>query len=376
MEHPEIRFWISGRLIMSGDLKKSQHRKASANLFSTFPNGYRLHIKSVTACAGRVVLEARGEGELADGTMYSPDYCMVFELAGGLITAMREYIDTEYVSAHLLRPPEGRLMETVTLTDADDGIAVLTLDRPERLNAINLLMYEELEDALARLAADRSLRAVILTGSGRGFCSGQDLKDLGADQEGSGLGRVQFGMAWQARAAALVQRIHALPQPVIAAVNGAASGAGLSIALAADTRIAATSAKFNAAFVRIGLSGGDMGASYFLPRIVGPTAATEILFTGRMVLAEEAHRIGLVLRVVDDDRLLDEALDIARMIRTNSPFGVAMTKEVLWHNIDAPSLDAAIALENRTQILASITEDADEALAAFMAKRDPKFRNH
>ncbi len=136
---------------------------------------------------------------------------------------------------------------------------------------------------LADLAADRNLRAVILTGSGRGFCSGQDLKDLGADEEGSGLGRVQFGMAWQARAAALVQRIHALPQPVIAAVNGAASGAGLSIALAADTRLAATSAKFNAAFVRIGLSGGDMGASYFLPRIVGPTAATEILFTGRMV---------------------------------------------------------------------------------------------
>jgi enoyl-CoA hydratase len=187
---------------------------------------------------------------------------------------------------------------------------------------------------------------------------------------------VQFGMAWQARAAALVQRIHALPQPVIAAVNGAASGAGLSIALAADTRIAATSAKFNAAFVRIGLSGGDMGASYFLPRIVGPTAATEMLFTGRMVLAEEAHRIGLVLRVVDDDRLLEEALDIARMIRMNSPFGVAMTKEVIWHNIDAPSLDAAVALENRTQILASITEDADEALAAFMAKRDAKFRNH
>ena len=99
MEHPEIRFWISGRLIMSGELKKSQHRKASANLFSTFPNGYRLHIKSVTSCAGRVVLEARGEGQLADGTTYSPDYCMVFELAGGLITAMREYIDTEYVSA-------------------------------------------------------------------------------------------------------------------------------------------------------------------------------------------------------------------------------------------------------------------------------------
>jgi len=267
-------------------------------------------------------------------------------------------------------------METVDLSRPDDGIAVVTFDRPDRLNAINLQMYDELETVLAELATDRSVRAVIITGAGRGFCSGQDLKDLGADQEGSGLGKVQFGMAWQARAAGLVQRIHRLPQPVIAAVNGAAAGAGLSIALAADTRIASTAAKFNAAFVRIGLSGGDMGASYFLPRIVGLTAATEMLFTGRMVHADEAQRIGLVLRVVEPDCVLDEAIAIARAIRTNSPFGIAMTKQVLWHNIDACSLDAAMALENRTQILASMTDDADEAVAAFMDKRDAVFRNH
>ena len=126
-------------------------------------------------------------------------------------------------------------------------------------------------------------------------------------------------MAWQALAAGLVQRIHRLPQPVIAAVNGAAAGAGLSIALAADTRIASTAAKFNAAFVRIGLSGGDMGASYFLPRIVGLTAATEMLFTGRMVHAEEAQRIGLVLRVVEPDCLLDEAIAIGRAITRQQP---------------------------------------------------------
>jgi len=264
-------------------------------------------------------------------------------------------------------------VETLTLDWPDAHIAVLTLNRPERLNAINLAMYDELEDSLDRLAADRAVRAVIVTGAGRGFCSGQDLKDLGADQAASGLGRVQFGMAWQERAAGLVRRIHRLPQPVIAAVNGPASGAGLAIALAADTRVASPTARLNAAFVRIGLSGADMGVSYFLPRIVGPTAATELLMTGRMVDASEAVRLGLVLRIVED--VVAEAVDIGRAMCANSPFGVAMTKEVVWQNIDAPSLEAAMALENRTQILASLTEDADEAIKAWLAKRPPAFRN-
>ena len=265
-------------------------------------------------------------------------------------------------------------METILLDWPDDGIALLTLNRPERLNAVNLAMYDELEDVLDRLAADQNTRVVIITGAGRGFCSGQDLKDLGADQEASGLGRVQFGMAWQARASGLVRQIHRLPQPVIAAVNGAAAGAGLTIALAADTRVASPTAKLNAAFVRIGLSGADMGTSYFLPRIIGPTAATELMYTGRLVDATEAERLGLVLRVVDD--VVADALTIARAITANSPFGVVMTKQVLWQNIDAPSLEAAQALENRTQILASMTADADEAVGAFLEKRSPTFHNH
>ena len=267
----------------------------------------------------------------------------------------------------------GAEVETVTLAWPEDGIALLTLSRPDRLNAINLAMYEELEAALDRLAADRATRAVIITGAGRGFCSGQDLKDLGADQAGSGLGRVQFGMAWQERAAGLVRRVHRLPQPVVAAVIGAAAGAGLAIALAADTRLAGPAARFNAAFVRIGLSGADMGVSYFLPRIVGPTAAAELMYTGRLVDASEAARLGLVLRVSDD--VLGDALGLARAIAANSPFGVRMTKEVLWHNIDAPSLEAAQALENRTQILASFTDDADEAVSAFLDKRQPSFHD-
>jgi enoyl-CoA hydratase len=254
------------------------------------------------------------------------------------------------------------------------GIALVTLNRPERLNAIDIAMYEELEELLASLARDPAIRVVIITGAGRGFCSGQDLKDLGADQAGSGLGKVQFGMAWQARAAAPVLKIHGLPQAVIAAVNGPASGAGMAIALAADTRVASPAAKLNAAFVRIGLSGADMGLSYFLPRIIGPTAAIELMMTGRMVEADEAVRLGLVLRVVDDP--VEEAIAVGRAICANSPFGVAMTKQVIWQNIDAPSLEGALALENRTQILASLTDDAHEAVSAFLERRPPTFRNH
>ena len=264
-------------------------------------------------------------------------------------------------------------METLTLDWPSEGIALLTLNRPDRLNAINLAMYTELEDALDALAADRSARAIIITGAGRGFCSGQDLKDLGADQAASGLGRVQFGMAWQARAAALVQRIHRLPQPVIAAVNGAASGAGLAIALAADTRVASPGAKMNAAFVRIGLSGADMGVSYFLPRIVGPTAATELLMTGRMVDADEALRLGLVLRIAPD--VVAEAIGVGRAV-SQQPFRCGHDQAGRLAEHRRPSLEAGHGPENRTQILASLTEDADEAIKAFLAKRQPTFRNH
>jgi enoyl-CoA hydratase len=266
-------------------------------------------------------------------------------------------------------------VDTVTLDWPEAQVALLTLNRPGRLNAINLTMYEELKDVLGRLRADRSTRAVVVTGAGRGFCSGQDLKDLGADPAASGLGPVQAGMAWQERAAALVTRIHRLPQPVVAAVNGPAAGGGLAVALAADTRVASRSARFAVAFVRIGLSGCDMGASYFLPRLVGPTVAAELMLTGRSVDADEAARIGLVARVVDDGRVVEEALAVAAAIRSNSPFGVTMTKQVFWQNLDAPNLEAAIALENRTQILASLTDDAAEAQAAFLAKRPADFHD-
>jgi enoyl-CoA hydratase/carnithine racemase len=170
---------------------------------------------------------------------------------------------------------------------------------------------------------------------------------------------------------------HTMSKPVIVAVNGAAAGAGMGIALAGDIRIASAAARFNAAFVRIGLSGGDVGTSYFLPRLVGLGRATEILLTGRFVGAAEALEIGLVTEVVADDAdLLVRALEIARTICDNSPTGMKLTKRVIAANVDAPSLTSALDLENRNQVLATRTDDMSEALAAFREKRKPAFVGH
>lgn len=269
-----------------------------------------------------------------------------------------------------------------SLTDAqgeDRGIRILTLDRPERLNAMSVALIDDLHDALGRIEADDRARVVILTGAGRGFCSGLDLVDLGdfssASAPSSGRGRVHKGMDLQQRIASLVPRLRGLRVPVIAAVNGAASGGGLALALASDVRIAARTARFNVAFVRIGLSGCDIGVSWLLPRWIGASRAFELLLTGRLVDSDEADRIGLVTRVVDDEALMDEAIATAELICANSPFGIWMTKEVMWSNLESGSLQAGIDLENRTQILTSFTEDAAEAATAFLSKRPPEYRN-
>ncbi len=167
-----------------------------------------------------------------------------------------------------------------------------------------------------------------------------------------------------------------MDKPVIAAVNGAAAGAGMALALAADIRIASPAARFNAAFIRIGLTGGDVGTSWLLPRIVGFGRALEILMTGRFVDAEEALRIGMVTEIASESDLLERAVETAKLICRNSPFGVRMTKKVLQANVDASSLDAAIDLENRNQVLAFQTDDMREAFNAFREKRDPRFTGH
>ncbi len=167
--------------------------------------------------------------------------------------------------------------------------------------------------------------------------------------------------------------MRAMPQPIIAAVNGAASGGGLALALASDIRIAAASARFNVAFVRVGLSGCDIGVSWLLPRLIGASRAYELMLTGRFVDAAEALQIGLVVGLAPDGEVLDAAFESADLILANSPFGVQMTKEVMWSQLEVGSLAAGIDLENRTQLLASTTSDMNEALQAFLEKRPPRF---
>ena len=177
----------------------------------------------------------------------------------------------------------------------------------------------------------------------------------------------------QEHAARALAALRAVPVPVIAAVNGAAAGGGLSLALAADIRLAARSAKFNAAFVRIGLSAGDLGASWLLPRIIGPALAAEMAYTGRLVLADEAERVGLVNRTVDDQHLLDESIALAGLIAANSPGGVRMSKRALQANLEIGSYAAALELENRGQALLTRDPNMPEALAALREKRTPRF---
>jgi len=266
-------------------------------------------------------------------------------------------------------------MARITLDQPHDGITVVTLDRPAKLNAMDVALVQELHDALDAIGRDRSCRAVILTGAGRGFCAGLDLGGYGTAPGGEDVGRVQAGMATQKHIAALVPKLRSLPQPVIAAVNGPAAGGGLALALASDIRIASTSARFNVAFVRIGLSGCDIGVSWLLPRLIGASRAWELMLTGRIIDAARAAEIGLVSTVVDDGTLLDAAVTVASEIAANSPWGVAQTKEVMWSQLEIPSLQAGIDLENRTQILASQTEDMQEAMLAFLQKRPADFQH-
>jgi enoyl-CoA hydratase len=265
---------------------------------------------------------------------------------------------------------------TNVLTDQPaPGVHRITLDRPAKLNAMDVELVEGLHAALDAAAADGDCRAVILTGAGRGFCAGLDLGGYGTAPGAEGGSRVTAGFATQTHIAGLVPRLRSLPQPVIAAVNGPAAGGGLALALASDVRIAAASARFNVAFVRIGLSGCDIGVSWLLPRLIGAGRAWELMLTGRVIDAEEADRLGLVSRLVPDDALMDAALETASQIAANSPFGVRMTKEVMWSQLEVGSLQAGIDLENRTQIMSSFTDDHPEAIAAFLEKRPPSFRS-
>jgi enoyl-CoA hydratase len=263
--------------------------------------------------------------------------------------------------------------EAVKLERVRPGVMQLTLNRPERLNAMNHELVSGLYDAFDAASEDRGCRVIVLTGSGRGFCAGLDLSEGASPPTTQSMGRAQAGMTVQKLIAGLVPKMRSVPQPIVAAVNGAASGGGLALALASDVRIAAQSARFNVAFIRVGLSGCDVGVSWMLPRLIGASRAFELLLTGRLIDATEADRVGLVTKVVPDGAVVDAALETAELIVGNSPFGVRMTKEVMWSQLEIGSLQAGIDLENRTQVLSSFTGDITEAMTAFAEKRPPRF---
>jgi enoyl-CoA hydratase len=257
----------------------------------------------------------------------------------------------------------------------DNGVTHVVLNRPERLNALDAESVEQLHDALTAIARDPSCRVVVLRGAGQHFCAGADLAGHGVAPGGDGSRSPQDWMATQQHIAGLVPRLRALPQPVIAAVHGAASGGGFALALASDVRICAQDARFNAAFVRVGLSGCDIGVSWLLPRLVGAARAFDVLLTGRFLDAIEAERIGLVSRVVPGDELIARADALAAAITVNSPYGVRMTKKVMWAQLETASLLAGLALEDSTQVSAAMTADHAEAVAAFIEHRAPEFGN-
>ncbi|MGW6356318.1 enoyl-CoA hydratase/isomerase family protein [Streptomyces sp. NPDC055092] len=259
--------------------------------------------------------------------------------------------------------------ETLSLEEPAPGIVVVSLNRPERYNAMTNKMFHELEDMALALDDEDDCRVVILTGKGKAFCAGYDLADA---EELPHLGPLGM-LDQQERAARALVAVRSMRVPVIAAVNGPAAGGGLSLALACDIRLASSAAKFNAAFVRIGLSAGDLGASWLLTRLIGPAATSEICFTGRFVFADEALRLGLVNRVSSPESLLDDALEVAHSIVANSPGGVQLSKRALQANMETASYAAALELENRGQALLTRSADMAEALAAYKEKRAPLF---
>lgn len=275
-------------------------------------------------------------------------------------------------------PASGR---TVRVEEPAPGVRLLTLDREHRLNAMSGELIKDLHGALDDVSLDDSCRVVILTGAGRAFCAGLDLhepprrdaSEPASEAEIAWRKSPQAGMHVQQAIASLVPKLRNLRQPVISAVNGPASGGGFALALASDIRVASTTAKFNAAFVRIGLSGCDIGVSWLLPRLIGAGLSHELLLTGRFVEAEEALRIGLVNRVVDEGKAVESALETAALICANSPMGVWMTKEVAWSQLEIPSLQAGIDLENRTQILTSYTRDMTEQVTSFLERRPANY---
>ena len=267
-------------------------------------------------------------------------------------------------------------MSTVIVEKPRPHVRVVTLNRPERMNALSFETVVPLHDALQEVGADNDCRVVILTGAGAGFCSGLDLEEAGVPPNIEGLPMSRIAIRAMETMADIVPALRALPQPVIAAINGPAIGGGMCLAVGADIRIAGHSAIFRNAGINNGLSGTELGISWLLPRWVGAARAWEIMLSGRDVDAAEAERIGLVARTVPDEELLETCLELAGRICQLSAHGVAMTKRVLWANLESGSLQQAMDLENRNQLLVRLTTDnLNEAIRARKEGRKPRFED-
>jgi len=265
-------------------------------------------------------------------------------------------------------------MAYIEITKPRPHVSVITLNRPERMNALSFDTVKPLHDAILEVGADNDTFAVVLTGAGRGFCSGLDLEDHGIPPNIAGLPMSRIATRAMAVFSDLVPAMRNIPQPVIGAINGPAYGGGLCLAVACDIRFGAESATFCGAGIKNGLTGTELGISWILPRMIGAAHAFELILTGREVDARDAERIGLVSRVVPDAQLLDLALATAEQICAHSAHGVAMTKQVLWSNLETGSLHAAMDLEARNQLLVRLTtNNLDEAIRARKQGRKPNY---
>jgi len=255
------------------------------------------------------------------------------------------------------------------LYQEDGGIGTITLNRPERLNAITFEVYRELTDFFATLRDEKDVRVVVITGAGRAFCSGGDVRDIIGELQGrDAAGLLEFTRL----TCELIRNMRALPKAIIASLNGTTAGAGACIALASDIRIAAEEAKIAFIFVKVGLAGTDMGATYLLPRVIGLAKATELLMTGDFISAEEAERIGLYNRVVARDQLETVTREFAEKLARGPALGIAKTKEMLNREMHM-GFDSGLEAEAVTQALCMQTPDFKEAHAAFIEKREAKF---
>jgi enoyl-CoA hydratase len=264
------------------------------------------------------------------------------------------------------------MSEVVLVEDVAPHVRLIKLNRPEQLNAINAELCTSLHSELERAGADRSCRAIVVTGEGRGFCAGLDLHGYGQAPGNDGIDTARDHFSNQQHMSRFLLRVRATPQPVIAAVNGPAAGFGLALALASDIRYAARSAVFRAAFVNIGLSNCDMATSWLLPRLIGASRAHELMLTGRRVSADEAERVGLVADVVEDERLLERAVEGAEQIAAWAPWGIRLTKQGMWTALEIPQ-QSAVEYEDRQQIMALHGQAPREAISAYLEKRQASF---